>query len=167
MTQRSMSIRPTSIRPMADGDWPHVGRIYAAGIATGQATFETEVAAPEVLDGKWVADQRWIIEERGLVLGWAALTPVSARPCYRGVAESSIYIDPAAGGRGLGTRLLAHQVSAATEAGFWTLQTSIFPENLASLALHRRAGFRDVGRRERIAEHDGVWRDTLLLERRA
>lgn len=161
MTQHS-----TSIRAMAERDWPHVSRIYAAGIATGLATFETEVAPPEVLDGKWVADQRWIIEEHGLVLGWATMTPVSSRPCYRGVAESSIYIDTSVGGRGLGTRLLAHQVKAATEAGYWTLQTSIFPDNLASLALHRRAGFRDVGRRERIAELYGVWRDTILLERR-
>lgn len=95
------------------------------------------------------------------------MTPVSARECYRGVVETSIYIDTVLSGRGLGTKLLAHQVAAALDAGFWTLQTSIFPENHVSLTIHRSAGFREIGRRERIAELGGVWRDTILLELRS
>jgi L-amino acid N-acyltransferase YncA len=121
-----------------------------------------------------VPGQRWVItvdgaggEPDGKVVGWAAMTPTSTRECYRGVAETSIYIDTAVAGRGLGKQLLAHQVTAALEAGFWTLQTSIFPENEASLAIHRKAGFRDVGRREAIAQLDGIWRDTILLELRS
>lgn len=152
---------------MAEADWPDVRRIYGLGIATGNATFETDVASPEALDAKWIPGQRWVIALDDATLGWAAMTAVSARVCYAGVAETSIYIDTAAAGRGLGATLLAHQVAAAEAAGFWTLQTSIFPENGASLAVHHKAGFRDVGRRERIAQLNGVWRDTVLLERRS
>lgn len=155
------------VRAMVESDWVDVRRIYALGIATRNATFETEVASAEALDAKWIPGQRWVILDHGAVSGWAAMTPVSARDCYRGVAETSIYVDAARTGRGLGRRLLAHQIDAAIAAGFWTLQTSIFPENEASLTLHRNAGFRDVGRRERIARLDGVWRDTILLELRA
>ena len=155
-----------AVRAMVDGDWDAVRRIYGLGIATRNATFETEVPSVEALDAKWVPGQRWVITADGTVAGWAAMTQASARECYRGVAETSIYIDTAVTGRGLGKQLLAHQVDAALEAGFWTLQTSIFPENEASLAIHRTAGFRDVGRRERIAQLDGVWRDTVLLELR-
>jgi L-amino acid N-acyltransferase YncA len=151
---------------MEAGDWDDVRRIYALGIATRNATFETEVPSADALDAKWVPGQRWAITLDGAVVGWAAMTPTSARECYRGVAETSIYIDTAIVGRGLGKQLLAHQVDAALEAGYWTLQTSIFPENEASLAIHRKAGFRDVGRRERIAQLDGLWRDTILLELR-
>lgn len=151
---------------MNDDDWDDIVRIYALGIATRNATFETEVPTADALEAKWIPDQRWVITQGDVVFGWATMTPVSARACYRGVAETSIYIDTAALGRGLGKRLLAHQVTTASGAGYWTLQTSIFPENEASLALHRGAGFRDVGRRERIAQLDGAWRDTILLERR-
>lgn len=154
------------IRALGDGDWVDVARIYGLGIATCNATFETEVPTSAALDAKWISGQRWAITIGDAVLGWAAMTAVSVRECYRGVAETSIYIDTATAGLGLGSALLAHQVEAATESGFWTLQTSIFPENEASLAIHRRAGFREVGRRERIAQLDGVWRDTILLERR-
>ena len=156
-----------TIRAMIEADWEDVRRIYALGIATRNATFETDVPTAEALDAKWIRGQRWIIADAGRALGWAAMTSVSARDCYRGVAETSIYIDTNASGQGLGANLLAHQVSAATDAEFWTLQTSIFPENAASLAIHYKAGFREVGRRERIAQLSGVWRDTLLLERRA
>lgn len=154
------------VRALAERDWDAVVRIYALGIATRNATFETTTPTADELDGKWITGQRWVIADDEKVLGWAAMTPVSIRECYRGVAETSIYIDTAVTSRGLGTLLLAHQVDAATKSGFWTLQTSIFPENEASLAIHRQAGFRDVGRRERIAQLDGVWRDTILLERR-
>jgi len=152
---------------MTAHDVEEVRRIYALGIATRNATFETEVPSAEALDAKWIRDQRWVIDVGGAVAGWAAMAPISARECYRGVGETSIYIDTALAGRGLGGQLLAHQVQAAFAGGFWTLQTSIFPENEASLGLHRRAGFRDVGRRERIARLDGRWRDTILLELRA
>lgn len=154
------------VRAMTATDLDEVRRIYALGIATRNATFETEVPSPQALDAKWIAGQRWVVELDGAVAGWAAMTQVSARHCYRGVGETSIYVDTALTGRGLGRALLARQVGAALAGGFWTLQTSIFPENEASLALHRRAGFREVGRRERIAQLDGAWRDTILLELR-
>jgi len=162
----SLPTLPT-IRPMTTTDMEQVRRIYALGIATRNATFETEVPAAEALHAKWIPAQRWVVELDGAVAGWAAMTPISARECYRGVGETSIYVDTALAGRGLGRQLLAHQVEAAFAGGFWTLQTSIFPENEASLALHRKVGFRDVGRRERIAQLDGIWRDTILLELRA
>lgn len=155
------------VRALCSADWVDVRRIYELGIATGNATFETVVPSAEALDVKWIRDQRWIVEADGRVAGWAAMTRVSTRECYRGVAETSIYVDPELTGTGLGRRLLAHQIDAALAGGFWTLQTSIFPENVASVAIHRKAGFRDVGRRQRIAQLDGVWRDTLLLELRA
>ncbi|MCW2841499.1 MAG: sam1 [Aeromicrobium sp.] len=156
----------TSIRALADDDWADVRRIYADGIATKNATFETEVPPVEVLDAKWLPGHRWVALVGDRVVGWATLTPTSPRPCYRGVGETSVYVDADAGGRGVGTTLVRHQIAAADKGGLWTLQTSIFPENEASLAIHHAAGFRDVGRRERIAQLDGQWRDTILLERR-
>jgi len=151
---------------MAAGDLDAVRAIYAQGIATRNATFETEVPPATVLDAKWLPGQRWVITVDDMVVGWSAMAAVSARPCYNGVAETSIYINTSLAGRGLGRRLLAHQIDAAWAEGFWTLQTSIFPENRASLLLHLNAGFREVGRRERIARLDGVWRETVLLELR-
>lgn len=162
----SLSGSQPVVRAMTTTDLDEVRRIYALGIATRNATFETEVPSPQALDAKWIAGQRWVVELDGAVAGWAAMTRVSPRDCYRGVGETSIYVDTALTGRGLGRALLARQVEAALAGGFWTLQTSIFPENEASLALHRRAGFREVGRRERIAQLDGAWRDTILLELR-
>lgn len=154
------------IRPLEPGDWESVQRIYAEGIATRNATFETEVPATQTLEAKWIPGHRWIAVVEGQVAGWAAMTPTSPRDCYRGVAETSVYVDQRHGGRGVGSALVRHQVAAADAGDLWTLQTSIFPENEASLAIHRAAGFRDVGRRERIAQLDGIWRDTILLERR-
>lgn len=161
-----MTTRAT-VRAMTAADWDDIHRIYDMGIATRNATFETEVPTAAILDAKWIHGQRWVIAQEDAVAGWAAMTPVSARDCYRGVAETSIYIDTELAGQGLGKQLLAHQIEAALGGGFWTLQTSIFPENEASLAIHRKAGFREVGRRERIAQLDGTWRDTILLELRA
>lgn len=155
-----------TVRALCEADWPAVRHIYGEGIATGNATFETEVPPREVLAAKWLPDQRWVAEVDGQVAGWAALTPVSARECYAGVAETSVYVGADFRGRGVGRALLHKQVTAADAGGLWTLQTSIFPENGASLVLHRSAGFRTVGIRERIAQHHGVWRDTVLLERR-
>lgn len=163
------SVRPVAgvtIRPMTATDWPVVRRIYGEGIASGNATFETDVPSRRSLESRWLPDHRWIAEVDGEVAGWAAATPVSARECYSGVAETSIYVALSHQGRGVGKTLLHHQVSAADNDGLWTLQAVIFPENRASIALHHRAGFRTVGVRERIAQHHGEWRDTVLLERR-
>lgn len=160
--------RPAGVtgRPMRDGDWDAVRRIYAEGIATGDATFATEVPGRAELDAKWLPGHRWVAEVDGRPAGWAAATAASTRDCYAGVAETSVYVAAGHRGRGVGRALLHRQVSAADAGGLWTLQTSIFPENRASIVLHHRAGFRTVGVRERIARHHGLWRDTVLLERR-
>ena len=155
------------IRAMRAEDWPAVKAIYEQGIATRQATFETEAPAWEAWDAGHPAGLRLVAEEEGEVVGWAALSPVSRRACYAGVVEESVYVAEGARGRGTGIALLARLCSDADAAGIWTIQTAIFPENVASLELHRRCGFRVVGTRERIAQLDGVWRDTVLLERRA
>lgn len=155
-----------TVRPMEDRDLDTVGRIYAEGIATGQANFETEAPDPHDPAAKWHEEHRWVAEIDGEVAGWAALAPVSSRAVYGGVAEASVYVDETARGRGVGKALIHRQVTAADADGLWTLQTSVFPENKAGLALHRSAGYRTVGIRERIACHNGTWRDTVLLERR-
>ncbi|MCE7004605.1 metalloregulator ArsR/SmtB family transcription factor [Kibdelosporangium philippinense] len=155
-----------TIRALQPSDWAAVRRIYAEGIATGNATFETDVPSRKSLEAKWLPDHRWVAEVNGHVAGWAALTPVSTRECYSGVAENSIYVGENYRSRGVGKALIRHQVCAADDAGLWTLQTSIFPENRASLALHHSAGFRTLGVRERIAQHHGKWRDTVFIERR-
>ena len=151
---------------MTEADWPEVAAIWAEGIATGNATFETEPLSWAAFDTTRRQEGRFVAEHEGTVLGWAALSPVSSRPCYAGVAENSVYVASAARGRGVGTALMDALTAAAAAAGIWTIQTSVFPENAASIALHERAGFRIVGRRERIAELGGVWRDTLFLELR-
>ena len=151
---------------MRTDDWPAVKTIYEQGIATRLATFETEAPAWEAWEGAHLAGPRLVAEEDGEVMGWAALSPVSRRPCYAGVVEESVYVAEGARGRGLGTALLDRLCTDAEAAGIWTIQTSIFPENVASIELHRRCGFRVVGTRERIAQLDGVWRDTVLMERR-
>ena len=154
------------VRPLADGDWNAVRRIYAEGIGARDATFETEVPDAATLDAGWLPQHRWVAEVDGQVAGWAAAKPVSARPVYAGVAETSIYVGEGFRGRGVGKALIHRQVTAADDGGLWTLQTSIFPENRASLNLHHSAGFRTLAVRERIGRHHGVWRDTVLLERR-
>ncbi|MDA0564373.1 metalloregulator ArsR/SmtB family transcription factor [Streptomonospora sp. S1-112] len=155
-----------AVRAMAAADFPAVLAIYAEGIATGNATFETETPSADALDAKWLPGHRWVAEVDGEIAGWAAATPVSTRAVYAGVAETSVYVAAAARGRGVGKVLLHRQVTAADAGGLWTLQTAIFPENKASLALHHSAGFRTLGVRERIGRHHGVWRDTVMLERR-
>ena len=154
------------IEELRPSDWSAVAAIYAEGIATGNATFETEVPGWEVWDAKHLPTPRLIATDGG-VLGFAALSHVSARDCYRGVCEVSVYVAEAARGRGVGLGLLRELVKASETEGIWTLQASIFPENAASLTIHERCGFRVVGRRERIARLNDMWRDTLLLERRA
>ena len=151
---------------MQPSDWPAVRDIYEQGIATGLATFETAAPSWEDWDARHLTDLRLVAERDGKVLGWAALSPTSARACYAGVAEESVYVAESARGQRIGSALLTELLDRADEAGFWTIQTSIFPENAASIALHTRCGFREVGTRERIARLDGAWRDTVLLERR-
>ncbi|MHA6617249.1 helix-turn-helix domain-containing GNAT family N-acetyltransferase [Pseudonocardia sp. DLS-67] len=155
-----------TVRAMDPADWADVRRIYAEGIATGNATFETEAPDRRTLDRAWLPDHRWVAELDGQVVGWAAAAPVSARAVHSGVAETSIYVGDGHRGRGAGKALIHRQVVGADDAGLWTLQTSIFPENRAGIALHRSAGFRTLGMRERIGRHHGVWRDTVFLERR-
>jgi L-amino acid N-acyltransferase YncA len=155
------------IRALTEADWTAVAAIYEEGIRTRMATFETAAPAWSEWDAGHLAAPRLVAEEDGEVLGWAALSPASSRPCYAGVAEVSVYVAERARGRALGRALLERLVGDAEAAGLWTLQASVFPENRASVALHHRCGFRTVGVRERIAQLDGAWRDTVLLERRS
>ncbi|HET6174454.1 MAG TPA: GNAT family N-acetyltransferase [Gaiellales bacterium] len=152
---------------MQPGDWPEVAAIYAEGIATGVATFETSVPAYEAWDAAHLPDHRLVARAGGRLLGWVALSPYSGRAVYRGVAEETIYIAEEARGQGVGGGLLRALVESAEGAGIWTLQAGIFPENEASVALHERCGFRVVGRRERIGRLAGSWRDVVLMERRS
>jgi len=154
------------IRGMTPADWPAVEAIYAAGIATGDATFETEPPSWEEFDRTHLPGHRLVAVDDDEIVGWATLAPTSRRACYAGVIEHSVYVAEHARNRGVGRALMKALLDRAASSGIWTMQTSIFPENVASLALHERVGFRVVGRRERIAQQNGVWRDTLLLERR-
>jgi len=155
------------LRALTPEDWASVRTIYEEGIATGNATFETAAPAWEAWDRGHLAIGRLVAVEGARVVGWAALSPVSSRCVYAGVAEVSVYVSAHARGRGVGWRLLGALVRAAEEAGLWTLQAGIFPENEASVALHRGAGFRIVGRRERLGRMGERWRDVLLMERRS
>lgn len=154
-------------RPVTEADMPAALAIYEQGLATRNATFETKVPTAKQLRAKWVPGMAWVAELEGEVVGWTAVMPVSGRDCYAGVGETSVYVAEEARGRGVGKALLHTQVMEADRAGMWTLQTSIFPENRASLALHHSAGYRTLAVRTRIAQLDGVWRDTVLLERRS
>jgi L-amino acid N-acyltransferase YncA len=150
---------------LTEADWPAVRAIYEEGIAGGRATFETEAPG-------WVAwdrahTLRLVAEHDGEVVGWAALSPVSERCVYEGVAEDSIYVADSRQGRGIGRSLLEELIRRAEADGVWTIQAGIFPENDPSIALHERCGFRVVGTRERIGKHHGVWRDVVLMERRS
>ena len=156
-----------TITAMCADDWKQVRAIYVEGIATGQATFQTE--APEWAEfdaGHWPHCRLVACVGNG-ILGWAALSPSSKRACYGGVAEVSVYIAAAARGQGIGNALMASLIAEAERQGIWTLWSSVFPENTVSIRLHLRHGFREIGRRERIAKLHGVWRDTILLERRS
>ena len=155
------------LRDLRSDDWPEVAAIYTAGIATRNATFETQAPSWPEWDAGHLAAPRLVAVEDGRVVGWAALSPVSDRCCYGGVAENSVYVDPEAQGRGVGRALLERLVAEAEAAGIWTIQAGVFPENAASIALHERCGFRLVGVRERLGRLDGEWRDVALLERRS
>jgi L-amino acid N-acyltransferase YncA len=155
------------IRPLTPEDWPSVRAIFVEGIETGNATFETEPPSWAEFDADKLGGHRFVAEDGGEIVGWIAASQVSSRDCYAGVVEHSVYVTESARGRGVGLALLEAFIASADAAGIWTIQSAMFPENEASLRLHERAGFRLVGRHERIAQLDGVWRDTILLERRA
>lgn len=155
------------IEPMSADHWPAVREIYRQGIETGVATFETEVPDWETWDESHIDHSRLVARNEEQVLGWAALSPVSDRCVYGGVAEVSVYVGENARGQGLGTRLLNALIEASEDNGIWTLQAGIFPENEASLRIHEQCGFRVVGKREKLGRLDGEWKDVLLMERRS
>ncbi|GAB3309017.1 GNAT family N-acetyltransferase [Hymenobacter tenuis] len=157
-----------TILPMTEAHWPAVKAIYEAGIATGNATFETQAPAWEAWNRAHLGHSRLVaVDEAGTVQGWAALSPVSSRCVYGGVAEISVYIAAEARGQGVGRQLLQALIADSEAHGIWTLQAGTFEENTASIALHMQAGFRVIGHRERIGQHHGVWRNTVQMERRS
>lgn len=156
-----------AVRTLRPADWPAVAAIYREGIVTRNATFETDVPAWAEWDRAHLAVHRLVAQRDGRVVGWAALSGVSERCVYAGVAEDSVYVAASARGQGVGRELLTQLVEGADRAGIWTIQAGVFPENAPSLALHLACGFREVGTRERIGSLDGVWRDVVLLERRS
>ncbi|HKJ68124.1 MAG TPA: GNAT family N-acetyltransferase [bacterium] len=162
-----MASRDIRIEPMTPDDWEMVRKIYREGIDTGQATFETEVPDWETWDTQHLKKCRLVARSREFILGWAALSPISERCIYGGVAEVSIYVAATARGKGVGKQLLQALIAASERVGIWTLQAGVFPENQPSLALCKSCGFRLVGYRERIGRLHGQWRDVLLLERRS
>lgn len=161
------ALTPFAIRPMVKEHWPEVLRIYLEGIATGNATFETEAPSWEKWDSGHLATCRLIAQHESTVLGWAALSPVSSRCVYGGVAEVSVYVAQAARGKGVGKALLSALIDSSENAGLWTLQAGIFPENTPSIAVHKSLAFREIGRRQRIGKMGDTWRDVVLLERRS
>ncbi|HIQ05475.1 MAG TPA: N-acetyltransferase family protein [Anaerolineae bacterium] len=156
-----------TIEKMKIEDWDAVQAIYREGITTGHATFETEAPEWEAWDRSHLHGCRLVARAGDQVIGWAALSPVSSRCVYTGVAEVSVYVVAAARGQGVGKALLQALIEESERVGIWTLQASIFPENVVSIALHKACGFREVGYRERIGQMNGVWRDTVLMERRS
>lgn len=162
----SLLLSSVKVRALQPSDYPAIAAIFAEGIATGVATFETEVPSWEDWDAAHLRAHRLVAEFADEVVGWVAVVPYSRRPVYRGVGEESVYVAERARGRGVGRALLAAVIESARAGGLWTLQAGIFPDNAASLELHRRLGFREVGVRERMGRLDGAWRDVVLLELR-
>ena len=155
------------VRPLQREHWEDVERIYLEGIATRNATFETAAPSWEQWDRRHLAELPLVAIDADVVLGWAALSPVSDRCVYGGVAEESVYVAEKARGNGIGRLLLEELIHRAEAAGIWTIQTGIFPENEASIRLHERVGFRVLGVREKLGKLDGAWRDVFFLERRS
>jgi len=155
------------ITKMEAGYWPDVRRIYQEGINTGQATFETSCPEWKEWDSAHTPDCRLVAVRNEEVVGWAALTPVSGRCVYAGVAEVSVYIAESARARGIGKQLLNALITESEKCGYWTLQASVFATNTVSISLHEAAGFRLIGTRERIGQRNGVWLDTVIMERRS
>ena len=154
-------------REMHPADWDSVATIYAEGIATGYATFEKSIPTYEAWDSAHLKSCRMVVVDNNIILGWAALSPVSNRCVYGGVAEVSVYVAKAYFGKGVGKMLILHLISESEKIGLWTLQSGIFPENESSIALHKKVGFRYIGKRERVGQLDGIWKDNLLFERRS
>ncbi|QSX40187.1 GNAT family N-acetyltransferase [Shewanella cyperi] len=155
------------IRDFCKADFAAVSAIYQMGIDTGHATFQLLAKSWDEWHSSLLPHSRLVAELDGKVVGWAALSPISSRAVYAGVAEVSVYVDTGLGGRGIGQALLSHLVNASEQRGIWTLQAVIFPENLASIALHQKNGFNIVGRRSKLGQLHGEWRDVMLLERRS
>ncbi|MGC5328661.1 GNAT family N-acetyltransferase [Brevibacillus sp. SYSU BS000544] len=155
------------IRLFQESDWEQVKFVYQAGIATGNATFETSAPSYE----KWISNivdgSHFVAEQNGNIVGWCKITRVSDRCVYAGVGEVSVYVLPTEHGKGIGSKLMSSLIGLSEEKGYWTLNAGVFPENEASLTLHKKFGFREVGRRERLGKLQGIWRDVLLLERRS
>ncbi len=156
-----------SLRPMTARDADAVLAVYQAALDGGDASFETTAPDWPAFDASRLPAHRWVAADGERVLGWVAVSRVSPRPVYAGVVEHSVYVDAAARGRGVGRALLRRLIASTEAAGIWTIQSGVFPENRASLALHERTGFRVIGTRERVGRHHGRWRDVLLLERRS
>lgn len=156
-----------AIAPMHPDDWPAVRAIYLDGLASGNSSFEVEAPSWDHWDAAHHAHSRLVARQGDRVVGWAALAPTSTRRCYAGVAEVSVYVATEARGQGVGRALLEAVIASAERDGIWTLQGATFPENTASIRLQLACGFRVIGRRERIAQHYGRWRDTVLTERRS
>ena len=152
---------------MEKADWPAVSDIYTQGIATGYATFETDVPSFEVWDQNHLANCRLVAEREGEIAGWAALSPVSGRCVYGGVAEVSVYVGTEFHGLGIGKVLMQHLILESEKTGLWTLQSGIFPENVGSIKLHEKVGFRKIGYREKVGKYQGAWKDNLIFERRS
>jgi phosphinothricin acetyltransferase len=167
--EKHLTAGKIQIRPFARGDWDSVLAIYLEGIATGLATFETTAPSWEMWESAHLEFARLVAvsEEDAQLAGWTALSPVSRRSAYSGVSEVSVYVGSGFRGQGVGGVLLDHLIEQSEINSIWTLQASIFPENTASIALHANRGFRKIGFRERVAKLNGVWRDTVLLERRS
>lgn len=155
------------LRNFEKDDWNAVRKIYLQGIESRNATFETSVPEYEVWIAKFDPKLLWVASKANILRGWAGLQPVSSRAAYRGVLEVTIYVDKHSAGAGVGSALMRHLISESEKAGAWTLFASIFPENIPSIRLHQKNGFREVGYRERIAQLDGEWRNTILFERRS
>ncbi|MBM0234136.1 N-acetyltransferase [Micromonospora sp. STR1_7] len=157
-----------TVRPMSARDADRVLAIYQAGLDSGEASFEVTAPTWAAFDATRLTAHRFVaVDGHGTILGWVAVTPTSNRPVYAGVVEHSVYVDPVARGRGVGRLLLDTLITSTEAAGIWTIQSGVFPENTASLALHQRAGFRVIGVRERVGRHHDRWRDVVLLERRS
>jgi phosphinothricin acetyltransferase len=154
-------------RKMEASDWEAVSKIYLEGIATGFATFETSAPSYETWDSAHMNACRIVAVENDKILGWAALSPVSSRCVYGGVAEVSVYVGKDSRGKGAGKILMKNLIKESEAAGLWTIQSGIFPENEGSIELHKKVGFRFIGKRERVGKLDGVWKDNLLFERRS
>jgi len=160
-------MKPIAIRKMESTDWDSVSNIYEEGIATGMATFETKAPSYKAWDDAHMSSCRLVAEEKGTVLGWAALSPVSSRCVYGGVAEVSVYVSINNSQKGIATQLMEFLIKKSEKEGIWTLQSGIFPNNIGSIKLHEKVGFRQIGKRERIGKLNGSWFDNVLFERRS